>query len=150
MLDVRMSCGTHPNGLVMLTNHLQGDDIKDFKTPTHYAQMWMAKYFGIYAREQIGANPGRIYFGSVDMRIDKFCLDDETTDFKFSTLDHHENLDPSIGLQQENVNCGIWMLMEMFNRGDGYERPIGERTQQQLKAYCIRLFHPVIKNCVIF
>ena len=79
------------------------------------------------------------------MRTDKFCLDDETTDFKFSTIDHHENLDPSRGLQQDNINCGIWMLMEIFNRGDEYERPIGERTQQQLKAYRIRLSHLVIK-----
>ena len=62
MLDVRMPCDTHSNGLVMITNHLHGDDIREFKTPTRYAQMWMAKYFGTYAREKIGINPGRIYF----------------------------------------------------------------------------------------
>lgn len=33
----------------------------------------------------------------------------------------------------------------MFNQGDEYESPLGERTLEDLMAYRIKLFHLVIK-----
>ena len=66
--------------MVQITDHNRRnkEDILHDKTNTSnndssdYAQMWAAKYFGIYHKDSTGLNPGNIYFGYGDMNINKF------------------------------------------------------------------------------
>ena len=92
--------------------------------------MWAAKYFGIYHKDSTGVKPGSIYFGYGDMQIKQFAKKKFKKDKTSSTLDHKGNVDPKRGHQKDGFNCGIWVLMEMFNRGhDGYTDVIGDRTR---------------------
>lgn len=92
MVDGSMHYNRHPNELVMFTNHLHknGKDEENSllhqstMNPTYYTQIWMAKHFGIYARERSGVHPDIIYFGSNDMKTNKFYVNNEQTDFKLS------------------------------------------------------------------
>ena len=101
-----------------------------------YAQMWAAKYFGIYHKDSTGVKPGNIYFGYGDMNINKFDKKEFEKDKPCSGLDHENNVNPNLGIQDDGFNCGIWVLMEMWNRRvDGNTDRIGPKSKEDLKGY---------------
>ena len=56
-----------------------------------------------------------------------------------------KNSNPNRGIQNDNFNCGVWVLMEMFNRESGVNEPIGIRTIEELKKYRLRIFNLLIQ-----
>ena len=80
VLDVTMPNKTYDDGRVMINNHChqneeeeEEDKIAQSNYNTSYiAQMWAAKYFGIYHKDSTGVKPGSIYFGYGDMQIKQF------------------------------------------------------------------------------
>ena len=114
MVDVAIPSHKFTNGRVMITNHLHENSndkeqemLNNTKLNcTFYTQVWVAKYFGIYAKETSGMTKDRIHFGPNDMHNDKFCANNHTNDL-YSSLDHYNNVDKRKGEQKDNFNCGI-------------------------------------------
>lgn len=80
------------------------------------------------------------------MNTKDFCVSKEVKYFKFSSLDYHKNTGSHKGLQGNVYNCSVWVLMEMFNCGDGPSSRIRTKIHEELVAYCIRLFYLLIKT----
>ena len=62
--------------------------------------------------------------------MSSFTLKDKEKTWQCSTLDHCENKDANRGKQTNGINCGNWVLMEMFHRKKGYMRDIGSHTRE--------------------
>ena len=148
-LDVILRNKEFINGCVGIIDHMfqtedEEEHEKNFdpvsKSSNYYAQMWAAKYFGIYNMDSTCVNPSQIYFGYDDMNVKEFKKDTFDNVQNVSTLDHSFNTNPKRGIQFDQFNCGIWVLMEMCNRKCGRIEPVGAKTVQQLKEYRLRLF----------
>ena len=143
VLDVIMPRKDLDNGSVMITDHLYRPDEDELRDQlvqwdtrsSYYARMWAAKYFDIYHIDSHGVKPSQPYLGYEDMDVNGFNKNDWDTKKPFSTLDHKKNSNPNRGIQNDNFNCGVWVLMEMFNRESGVNEPIGTRTIEELKQY---------------
>jgi len=124
VLDVIMPHKDLENGSVMITDHMhhtEEDELQDklvHKTPnsSYYARMWAAKYFGIYHKDSHGSKSSQLYLGYGDMNPIGFNKVDWDTNKPFSTLDHNKNTNSNRGIQNDDFNCGVWALMEMFHR----------------------------------
>ena len=148
VLDVVLRNREFENGCVWITNHIHKteDDellenlVQNTNHSSYYAQMWAAKYFGIYNMDSNGVNPSQIYFGYGDMHVKQFHKKNRDVKQPFSTLDHSSNNNPNSGIQHDGYNCRIWALMEICNRKYGSNEPIGIKTTAELKNYRLPLF----------
>ena len=147
-LDVSLPNETLPNGRVMTTDHMhEVDDPDPISKSSCNSRMWWAKYFGIYNKEKCGVNMmDNSFFSSNDLNHDSFTLEKNDKSLVCSSLDHSKNNDPNLGKQHDRSNCGIWVLLEMFNRiDDGYKIALGDRSFDQLETFRKYLFTLLIR-----
>ena len=77
VLDVVLRNKEFRNGCVGITDHMhQTEDDEELANVvpytnhcSYYAQIWAAKYFGIYNMDSKCVNPSQIYFGYGDMQV---------------------------------------------------------------------------------
>ena len=143
-LDVSLPNEKLPNGRVMTTDHMhEVDDPDPISKSSCNSRMWWAKSFGIYNKEKCGVNMmDNSFFSSNDLNHDSFTLEKNDKSLVCSSLDHYKNNDPNLGKQHyDRNNCGIWVLLEMFNRvDDGYKIALGDRSFDQLEIFRKYLF----------
>ena len=81
------------------------------------------------------------------MHIDGFSLDESAGLPKphiVSSLDHATNSCHGIGFQSDGYNCGIWAILELFNRMEGFTTAVGVKTKMELKEFRLTLFNLLI------
>ena len=148
VMDVTMPNEDYFNGKVLLTNHAS-DGTKDFEVEYRssnlkYSPMWWAKWFGIYHKERVTNKIVESHHGWNDMHIKGFHLAATSDGVELSSLDHDATGCEGMGLQSDAYNCGVWALMELFNRKKGFNTPIGVKTEDELNDYRLKLFNLLI------
>jgi len=152
LMHVLMPCTRYSNGKVFLTNHDANDNVPFHEQYSYssviLSQMWWAKWFGIYHKESTTTGIIEAHLDYNDMRIDRFSLKESTdilnTDL-VSSLDHDTNSCHGIGVQTDGYNCGIWVILEMFNRMEGFTSAVGDKTTADLNEYRVTLFNLIIR-----
>ena len=151
LMHVVMPCPKYTNGKVFLTNHDAMDNVPFSeqypKSSVKYSQMWWAKWFGIYHKERTTKGSNGAHLDYTDMRIDRFSLIESTgclTSDLVSSLDHDTNRCHGIGVQTDGYNCGIWVILELFNRMEGFTSAVGQKTNKELNEFRVTLFNLLI------
>ena len=109
--------------------------------------MWWAKWFGIYHKESITNGITDAHLDYTDMRIDRYSLKESIGVLNLdqvSSLDHDSNHCDGIGGQTDGYDCGIWVILEIFNRMDGFTSAVGEKTDVELNEFRVTLFNLLI------
>ena len=151
VMYVIMPCSKYSNGKVFLTNHAAKDSIpvsEQYRdSNVKYSLMWWAKWFGIYHKETAKKGINEAHLDYTDMRIDGFSLEESAGVPKphiVSSLDHATNSCHGIGLQTDGYNCGIWVILELFNRMEGFTSAVDIKTEMELKKFRLSLFNLLI------
>ena len=78
IMHVVLPCSKYSNGKVFLTNHDAIENVlfseQHPKSSVIYSQMWWAKLFGIYHKENTTKGITEAHLDYTDMRIDRFSL----------------------------------------------------------------------------
>ena len=151
VMDVTMPNDQYFNGKVLLTNHAYDGSCSvqhlyrrwDLK----YSSMWWAKWFGMYNKQGVMNKILEKDHGWNDLHIESYSDDGNKSKklLESSSLDHDARGSKGMGIQTDGHNCGVWALMELFNRKEGFNKPIGPKTEKELDDYRLKMFNVLIQ-----
>ena len=111
LLDCILPNDDYHNGLVTTFDHLYGTASK--------SQMWWAKLLGMYHQQlqhKKGIGSGNIYCGFDDMKEKSYEMKEGAEIEEHSSLNHSVADHSNLCVQGDQMNCGVWVIIEMLKR----------------------------------